>query len=48
MLVENYDLSNLDNLGSVDIEVTGYPTGSYTVVLVCDNAVCHSKVLIRQ
>ena len=48
MLVGNYDLSNLDNVGSVDIEVTGYPTGSYTVVLVCENAVCHSKVLIRQ
>ncbi len=47
-LVGNYDLSNLDNVGGVDIEVTGYPTGSYTVVLVCDNAVCHSKVLIRQ
>ena len=47
-LVGNYDLSNLDNVGSLDIEVTNYPTGSYTVVLVCDNAVCHSKVLIRQ
>ncbi|MBP5241928.1 MAG: hypothetical protein J6Z26_08520, partial [Bacteroidales bacterium] len=47
-LVGNYDLSNLDNVGGLDIEVTNYPTGSYTVVLVCDNAVCHSKVLIRQ
>ena len=47
-LVGNYDLSNLDNIGSLDIEVTNYPTGSYTVVLVCDNAVCHSKVLIKQ
>lgn len=47
-LVGNYDLSNLDNVGSLDVEVTNYPTGSYTVVLACDNAVCHSKVLIRQ
>ncbi|MBR4199339.1 MAG: S8 family serine peptidase [Bacteroidales bacterium] len=47
-LVGNYDLSNLGNASSLDIEVTTYPTGSYTVVLVCDNAVCHSKVLIRQ
>ncbi len=47
-LVGNYDLSNLDNVGGLDIEVTNYPTGSYTVVLVCDNAVCHSKILIRQ
>ncbi len=47
-LVGNYDLSNYNNVGSLDIEVTNYPTGSYTVVLVCDNAVCHSKVLIRQ
>ena len=47
-LVGNYDLSNLDNVGSLDVEVTDYPTGSYTVVLVCDNAVCHSKVLIKQ
>ena len=47
-LVGNYDLSNMDNVSSLDIEVTNYPTGSYTVVLVCDNAVCHSKVLIRQ
>ncbi len=46
--VGNYDLSNLDNVGSLGIEVTNYPIGSYTVVLVCDNAVCHSKVLIRQ
>ncbi|MBR5028780.1 MAG: hypothetical protein IKX51_06140, partial [Bacteroidales bacterium] len=47
-LVGNYDLSNLGNVSSLDIEVTNYPTGSYTVVLVCDNSVCHSKVLIRQ
>ena len=47
-LVGNYDLTNLGNVSSLDIEVTNYPTGSYTVVLVCDNAVCHSKVLIRQ
>ena len=47
-LVGNYDLSNLGNVSSLDIEVTNYPAGSYTVVLVCDNAVCHSKVLIRQ
>ena len=47
-LVGSYDLSNLGNVPSLDIEVTTYPTGSYTVVLVCDNAVCHSKVLIRQ
>lgn len=47
-LVGNYDLSNMDNVSSLDIEVTTYPTGSYTVVLVCDNSVCHSKVLIRQ
>ncbi len=47
-LVGSYDLSNLGNVSSLDIEVTYYPTGSYTVVLVCDNAVCHNKVLIRQ
>ena len=47
-LVGSYDLSNLGNVSSLDIEVTNYPTGSYTVVLVCDNAVCHNKVLIRQ
>ena len=47
-LVGNYDLSNMDNVSSLDIEVTNYPTGSYTEVLVCDNAVCHSKILIRQ
>ena len=47
-LVGSYDLSNLGNVSSLDVEVTNYPTGSYTVVLVCDNAVCHSKVLIRQ
>ncbi len=47
-LVGNYDLSNLDNAGSVNVEVANYPAGSYTVVLMCDNAVCHSKVLIRQ
>lgn len=47
-LVGNYDLTNLGNVSSLDVEVTNYPTGSYTVVLVCDNAVCHSKVLIRQ
>ena len=47
-LVGNYDLSNMDNVSSLDIEVTNYPTGSYTVVLVCDNAICHSKILIRQ
>ncbi len=47
-LVGNYDLSNIGNVSSLDIEVTNYPTGSYTVVLVCDNTVCHSKVLIRQ
>ena len=38
----------LNSVSSFDIEVTNYPTGSYTVVLVCDNTVCHSKVLIRQ
>ena len=47
-LVGDYDLSNLDNVSSLDIEVANYPTGSYTVVLACDNSVCHSKVLIRQ
>lgn len=47
-LVGSYDLSNLGNVSSLDVEVTNYPTGSYTAVLVCDNAVCHSKVLIRQ
>ena len=38
----------MDNVSSLDIEVTNYPTGSYTVVLVCNNTVCHSKVIIRQ
>ena len=47
-LVGSYDLSNLGNVSSLDVEVTTFPTGSYTLVLVCDNAVCHSKVLIRQ
>ena len=47
-LVGDYDLSNLDNVSSVDIEVTTLPTGTYSLVLVCDNTVCHSKVLLRQ
>ena len=47
-LVGSYDLSNLGNVYSLNVEVATFPTGSYTVVLVCDNAVCHSKVLIRQ
>ncbi len=47
-LVGNYYLSNMDNVSSLDIEVTNYPTGSYTVVLVCDNNVVDSKILIRQ
>lgn len=47
-LVRDYDLSNFDNVSSVDIEVTTLPTGTYSLVLVCDNTVCHSKVLIRQ
>ena len=47
-LVGNYDLSNMDNVSSLDIEVTNYPTGSYTIVLVCDNNVVDSKILIRQ
>ena len=47
-LVGDYDLSNLGNVASLDVDVSNYPTGTYTVVLVCDNAVCHSKVLIRQ
>lgn len=47
-LVGDYDLSNPDNVSSLDIEVANYPTGSYAVVLACDNAVCHSKILIRQ
>ncbi len=47
-LVGDYDLSNLDNVSSLDIEVTKLPTGSYNVILVCDNAICHSKILIKQ
>ena len=47
-LVGSYDLTSLGNLSSLDVEVTNYPTGSYTVVLVCDNAVSHSKIFIRQ
>ena len=47
-LAGSYNLSSLDNAGSLDIDVSAFPAGSYTVVLVCDNVPCHSRILIKQ
>ncbi|MBO7540555.1 MAG: hypothetical protein J6T33_02710, partial [Bacteroidales bacterium] len=47
-LVGNYDLSNLDNASSIEIDVSTFPTGTFSVVLVCDNNTCHAKTLIIQ
>ncbi len=47
-LVGNYNISNFGNVSSLDINITTFPTGTYNVILVCDNAVSHSKVLIIQ
>ena len=47
-LAGTYNLSNLDNVSSMDIDVTNFPTGSYIVSLVCDGVICQSKVLLRQ
>ena len=46
-LAGSYNLSSLDNAGSLDIDVSSFPSGSYTVVLVCDNVPCHNKILIK-
>ena len=47
-LVGYYDLSNIGNVSSLDIDVSNYSIGTYTTVLICDNVVCHSKILIKQ